>query len=327
MRGEIRKIITRAKLAQLVCFSLLFATPVCFGQEPTDSERKTTEPVFRISKLNTTKPNTAESNAAADTEEVFSPEPIAAASAPVCNNAHPLDRALEIARVSLRDMQAEVQDYTAIMVKREQVNGVIGEKSCMNLKIRCPRETAAGPVPFSVYMKFLTPRACSGREVIWVAGQNDNKLIAHEGRGIAAMKRFYLDPTGWLAMKDNRYPVYDAGLENLVIKLIEKAERDRSAGHCDVEYRDGAVINKRPCSVIELTHHERRAPFEFHKAQVFIDNELQLPIRYAAYDWPETPGGKPKLLEEYTYVNIKLNVGLTANDFSAENPKYKFPRK
>ena len=321
MRGENRKINTRTNLAQLVCFTLLFTTPVCFGQEPTKSERKTTEPVFRVSKLNNT-----ESKANPGSPEMYSPEPIAAAE-PVSNSGHPLDSALESARESLRDMQAEVRDYTAILVKREQVNGVIGKKSCMNLKVRCPRETAEGVVPFSIYMKFLTPRASSGREVIWVNGQFENKLVAHEGRGLAAMKRFYLDPTGWLAMKDNRYPVYDVGLENLIIKLIEKAERDRDAGPCQVDYRDGAEVNKRSCRVIELTHNERRAPYEFHKAQVFIDNELQLPIRYAAYDWPDTPGAKPKLLEEYTYVNIQLNVGLTAKDFSPDNSEYKFPRK
>ena len=128
-------------------------------------------------------------------------------------------------------------------------------------------------------------------------------------------------------MKENRYPIYDAGLENLIVKLIEKAERDRAAGDCQVEYRSGAEINSRPCTVIELCHDERKAPYEFHKAQVFIDEELQLPIRYAAYDWPDTPGDKPKLIEEYTYVNLKLNVGLTDADFSADNPAYDYPRR
>ena len=128
-------------------------------------------------------------------------------------------------------------------------------------------------------------------------------------------------------MKDNRYPIYDAGLENLILKLIEKAERDRAAGPCHVEYREGGEINKRSCQVIELQHDQRRAPYEFHKAQVFIDDETQLPIRYAAYDWPETPGAPGKLIEEYTYLNVKLNVGLTAKDFSADNPAYAYPRK
>ena len=59
----------------------------------------------------------------------------------------------------------------------------------MALKIRCGRDTDQGHQPFSVYMKFLKPRAVAGREVIWVKGQNDNKLIAHEG-GLLGVKTF-----------------------------------------------------------------------------------------------------------------------------------------
>ena len=57
---------------------------------------------------------------------------------------------------------------------------------------------------------------------------------------------------------------------------------------------------------------------------MFIDKELNVPIRYAAYGWPEKKGGKPTLEEEYTYLNMKLNVGLTDADFNHENPKYNY---
>jgi hypothetical protein len=60
-------------------------------------------------------------------------------------------------------------------------------------------------------------------------------------------------------------------------------------------------------------------------AEVFIDRELDLPIRYASYDWPAKAGEKPVPLEEYTYSKIKLNVGLTDQDFDPANPKYTFP--
>ena len=49
-----------------------------------------------------------------------------------------------------------------------------------------------------------------------------------------------------------------------------------------------------------------------------------MPVRYAAYTWPETPSEKPLLLEEYTYVNMKINVGLTDKDFDDHNESYGF---
>ena len=52
---------------------------------------------------------------------------------------------------------------------------------------------------------------------------------------------------------------------------------------------------------------------------------MNVPIRYAAYSWPKDPGGKPVLEEEYTYLDVKLNVGLGEIDFDPDNPGYDFP--
>ena len=237
---------------------------------------------------------------------------------------HPLDRAIEIARNGLDGIRQNVADYTAILVKRERVDGRLCEPNYMRIKIRNPRVINNQEIPFSIYMKFLKPRASAGREVIWVDGQNSNNLIAHE-TGMLRFKNFHLDPDGFLAMKGNKYPIYDAGLENLVIKLIEKAERDKTAGVCEVRYSEDAQINKRPCSLIEVKHNEKRHPYEFHIAKVYIDQQLQLPVRYVSYDWP-VAGGRPKIIEEYTYINIKTNVGLTDDDFKIANPAYNFAR-
>ena len=319
MRSGNRNKQVKKTIAAAIGMAVLSATSMAFAQEQPTEERNTREPVFRISKLNDAKD-------AKNAEDVFKPGALSGNHRPEIA-AHSLDKAVQLARNSLQDLREDVTDYTAILVKREQVNGVVGNAGYMQLKVRCPRQTAEGKIPFSIYMKFLRPREAAGREVIWVEGQNQNKIVAHETKGLAGFRRFHLDPTGWLAMKGQRYPIYEAGLEKLVIKLIEKAERDRAAGPCCVDYREGAVINKRPCSVIEVTHDQRRAPYEFHKAQVFIDDELKLPIRYAAFDWPESPGATPKLLEEYTYINVKLNVGLTNMDFSPDNPTYSYPKK
>ena len=61
-----------------------------------------------------------------------------------------------------------------------------------------------------------------------------------------------------------------------------------------------------------------RRNFVFHMARIFVDKELNLPIRYESYDWPKEPGGPPELMEEYTYLNLKLNNGFTDADFDIE---------
>jgi hypothetical protein len=48
-------------------------------------------------------------------------------------------------------------------------------------------------------------------------------------------------------------------------------------------------------------------------------------VRYAAYHWPQTQDDKiGPVIEEYTYLDLKINVGLTDADFDPENPNYNF---
>jgi outer membrane lipoprotein-sorting protein len=59
-------------------------------------------------------------------------------------------------------------------------------------------------------------------------------------------------------------------------------------------------------------------------AEVSVDDELGIPIRYGAYDFPKEEGGKPQLLEQYVYTDVAINVGLTDKDFDPRNPSYDF---
>ena len=61
------------------------------------------------------------------------------------------------------------------------------------------------------------------------------------------------------------------------------------------------------------------------RVRVFVDAELHIPIRYEAHDWPATAGGEMVLLEEYTYLDVKINRGFTDIDFDMSNPAYSFP--
>jgi len=237
---------------------------------------------------------------------------------------HPIDPALRIARDGVAYLQSHVADYTATIVKRERVNGKLGETQFVYAKIRNrKREGDKIVTPFSVYLKFLKPNSVKGREVIWVENANDGKLIAHEA-GLLNIRPVYLDPNGYLAMLGQRYPISKIGIENLVSELIIKGEAQRKLGKCEVNFFKNAKIDDRPCMLIEVINPKQLPSLEFYRAHIFIDNELNVPVRYAAWSWPETPGGEPVLLEEYTYRNIQLNVGLTEQDFNPENPAYQF---
>ncbi len=234
--------------------------------------------------------------------------------------AHPLEPALELAQRGLTQLRTTIKDYSCTVVKRERIDGKLGEHEYIFAKIRHE--------PFSVYLYFLAPEAVKGQEVIYVDGHNDGNMLAHAGSGVRAMVgTVSLKPNGSLAMQGNRYAITEIGVENLARRLVEVAEHDKQFGECEVNFYPNAKVNGRVCTCVQVVHPVPRRNFRFHLARVFIDDELLIPIRYEAYDWPHEEGGQPVLMEEYTYMNVKINNGFTDADFDPKNTAYKFNAK
>ena len=232
-------------------------------------------------------------------------------------NEHPLVPVLKWAKNGREDI-AKLKDYTAILTKQENVGGEIKTAQMMDIKVRHE--------PFSVYLKFRYPKDLAGQEVIYIKGQNDGKLLGH---GVGLQKRLgtmKLDPEGLIAMRDNKYPITEIGILNLVDKLIEVGEKDSKYGECEVEYFEGIKMDERECTMIQVTHPVPRKQFLFYIARIVIDNEYNIPVRYESYEWPTTEGKEPTLIEVYTYQKFRKNVGLTDIDFSTANPKYGYDK-
>jgi hypothetical protein len=225
---------------------------------------------------------------------------------------HPLLPVLRWAKQELPAIE-RLKDYSAVLVRRERIRGKLTGYEHVFVKIRHQ--------PFSVYAYFQGPVAVQGQEVIYEAGRNKGNLLAHKARMRATVS---LSPEGLIAMNGRHYPITEIGLVNLVRRLVEVGEQDVTYGECEVKYFTRAAVNKRPCTVIQVVHPTPRDVFRFHLARVFVDNELKLPIRYESYDWPREPSGEPRLIEEYTYLDLKLNNGFTDEDFSTRNTAYQF---
>lgn len=293
---------TRCALIAAIVASISLGTGLSVKAEPTG--RNLRKPVHRVA-------NRPERN----TEEV---KP---------KDTHPLDPAIRLARHGLNHIQADIRDYTTTMVKRERVKGELTDVEFIFMKIRNRKLDQNGKVivPFSVYTKHLKPASKKGQEAIWVEGHNDNKIIAHGSGPIRGKIKVKIDPEGALAMQDNRYPIYTAGMENLCQMLMEKGMEERQYPECEVKFYKDAKINGRKCLLIEMRHPVQRPHFEWTLARVYVDEELQIPIRFVSWGFPESRGGRPILLEEYTYTSLKLNVGLTDADFDPDNPNYAYP--
>jgi len=237
----------------------------------------------------------------------------------------PLRASLRIAYDAQKRMQESIQDYTCLLTRRERVDGRLIDHETMFVKIRHAQKRGDEVVePFSVYVRFLNPDRVKGREVIYVEGRNNGRIIVRNGGTRFAHITTSLMPDSPAAMQHTRYPISEIGMLNLTRRLIENGERELMANGCQTKLIRGAKVNGRPCTVIQVAHTTRQSELQYKTARILIDDELVLPIHYSAYDWPPKEGDPPILLEEYTYTEIKLNVGLTDWDFDHRNEAYQF---
>jgi hypothetical protein len=260
--------------------------------------------------------------ALADKSPGSSPASKPVEGSPAASRAEPVPEETPIARAHriIAECQAryrDLDDYTCTLFKRERIAGRLSPVHIMVLKVRTR--------PHSIYLKFQQPNR--GREAIFVTGLHGGKLLAHDvGLGKLLAGTLRLDPTGSMAMEDCRHPITEAGIGPLLDTVSKRWAVELSPADSVMEFRDDMMIGERRCMMIRSTHPERRSDFLFHKVQLYIDQEVNLPIRFEAYDWPRRPGLEPELEEEYTYTQLKLNVHLTDRDFDTTNAAYSFGR-
>ena len=232
------------------------------------------------------------------------------AARPSNTKAGALRDALRVAEQSRIALQS-IKDYSATFSKKE----VIGKKMIvqrMEIKMR--------QKPFSVYLKFAKPH--SGREVIYVDGKNNGRLIAH-GTGIQRLLgTLKLKPTSKMVMKENRYPITEIGITKMLDTVIARWEQQSK--NTRIRYFPKAKLGKRSVRVIQAIHPKKSDESPFHMTRLFIDNQTNLPVRVQQYGFPKKASGKPPLIEEYTYSDLKTNVGLDSEDFDRANPDYDF---
>jgi hypothetical protein len=229
---------------------------------------------------------------------------------PLPVKARPLDAPLAMLRDGQRTF-ATVKDYTFTLQSRENIRGVLqAEDNVMICKMRTQ--------PFSVYMRWLAPKADAGQEVCFVAGKNNNKMRVHsKSLGKGALLGFQsLDINDPRVRDHSRHSIVEAGLGTLIDHTIKHWEYENPLGKTQVKTAEYTCNNRR-CLRVETTHTERIQGFYCYRSVIYIDVETKLPIRSEAYDWPRAGGtADGELLEMFSYIDLRLNVGVPDSDFN-----------
>ena len=205
---------------------------------------------------------------------------------------------------------AGVKDYTAVFTRSEMLRGKQRPEETIALKFR---------EPLQVYMKWLSESG-KDREAIFVKGRDGDNVLVHEPGWISGHFTVLLPPGGPTIMGRSRHPFDEIGIGRIIDLITATFEKADQAG--DLEMRDLGTTREegRAMRVIEgVLPKDPAKKYYCYRAIVTVDEEFKLPVRVKVYDWNDT------LIENYHYKNIQINPGLTAMEFSPENPDYGFP--
>ncbi len=221
-----------------------------------------------------------------------------------------------------RDFLQSLHGYTVNFDKQEEVHGTLLDEQSMFIKCR--------QKPFSIYLRW--DQGDTGREVIFVAGADDGKMIAHDGGWKAKIPAFQLSPDSWLAMRDARYPVTNAGLSSLIDVMLEIHEEDLSTANYEIcKIESGCESDARPSLKFTTIYRSPAASPVYRKSVTHLDCDLNLPLHTEHFGWPASgkasdPSGcdDSTLIERYTFRNLALDAALTDADFDRANESYNF---
>jgi hypothetical protein len=249
----------------------------------------------------------------ATSEALTAPDPAAQVAAAEVRKDHPLAPAIAMARASRKSLE-DVSDYDCTFIKRERMGDGQLLTQTMQLKVR--------EKPFGIYMKFVDPNP--DREVLFVHGQNQNNILVRESGVKSLVGAVSIAVDSPRARAENRHPITDLGMRRLIDKLIAQWTKETEFAGVEVRYYPDAKIGGIACPAIECGHPRPYRQFPFHVTRLYIDAKSNLPVRLENYDFPTQPNQQAPLVEEYTYVKLRTNLGLTDQDFSPENPAYRF---
>ena len=143
-------------------------------------------------------------------------------------------------------------------------------------------------------MKCLKP--VTGRELIYAEGHYDNQVIGHPpGLARLLVPRLRVPPNSPLIMAESRHPMNEAGLANMIRKMIRYREMDLSDPD-SITILDRTTSSDgrnwlRSTHIHPVFHPER----PLGETEVLYDPASRFPLRFTGYDRP-APGESEKPL-------------------------------
>lgn len=216
---------------------------------------------------------------------------------------------LEAVVQSMQKAYEPVEDYVTVLHAQQRFDEELAPMEKMLLKFK---------KPFSVYMRWLDGDS-KGREVIYIRGANDGNMWIHNGSFPDIT--LCLSPEACKDLSDGRHTVAEAGVAFVVDSMARDIALAKSRPLDKVsiwDYGEREVLGE-PSRCYEMSTPPRKdSGYYGHRAYFCQSLRTGLLNKISVWDF------RKLLVEDFTFADLKKNVGLTAKDFDPENPDYDF---
>ena len=216
----------------------------------------------------------------------------------------------------------QLDDYTVVFHKHERINGDLLDPQVIEMKIQHRPH-------FAVYMKWLEGER--GRQLLYSDAYEDGCMSIKFGGFKRLLPALRVDPGCSQAKAESRYPVTQAGVLNMIHKLVAHRQDDleKHRGVSCVRMPDQDVQG-RTCFCFQLAYDSPQDHSEYRKHLLMIDTELHIPVVVRNFTWSADAGDltpeeldRKTLIENYSFTDLNITRKLAAADFSRDNPRYR----
>lgn len=201
----------------------------------------------------------------------------------------------------------KLKDYTCLFIKREKLDGKMTPDNVIEMKVRTN--------PFAVAMKWQQPRSSVGQEAVYVPAVHGSKFRGKSPGLLGAVGFLTLAHDDPRVKKTSRHPITNAGIGHSIAEARKSWEAELKNGGAAQVKIGTFTYAKKKCTRVELAYGGAPGSRRYAKNAFYFDQATDLPIRIENYEWPAKSGGEPELVEVYSYINLRLNVGLPDETF------------
>lgn len=210
----------------------------------------------------------------------------------------------------MRAAAGQLQDATYDFHRQEWVRGAMSPVETIAVKYRRPHD---------LYAHWIAGSGV-GREILYREGSNEGRMAVKEKSWLPIIN---LDPEGRLAMRNSRHPFPNLAITHPINAVIEDHERvtaDRERLAPDVKDLGSVDVFGESARCFDSTMRKDLEPtFYASRVTVCFSKRTHLPVSLQNYNVED---GELRLVEDYRFENVQLNVGLTDKDFDTENEAY-----